>query len=143
MINTSVKSMLTSHTVSGVGIPFVMTWGLDRYDFSIMLRAWAITLVCLNCPLLFFIKPRIPVSRYRRPLSFTFLRLPTFWIYSMDNVMESLGFFIPAIYLPSYARTLGLSTISGSVAVSLFNAASVLGALILGHLVRHPSGVRV
>jgi len=52
----------------------------------------------------------------------------------MGNIAESMGFFVPTIYLPSYAQNLGFSTVSGTVAVSLFNAMSVIGAVILGHL---------
>ena len=100
-----------------------------------MLRVWAVTLVCLNAPLIFVIKPRLPVSDCQQPFSFDFLRGPSFWIYQFENTMESVGFFIPAIYLPSYARTIGLPLISGTTAVSLFNAASILGAVLLGRLV--------
>ncbi|KAK4695774.1 hypothetical protein P7C71_g2032, partial [Lecanoromycetidae sp. Uapishka_2] len=110
--------------------------GLDNYGPSVMLRAWAVFMVCVSGPLLFFIKPRVPVSRTspQRALRFTFLKTPTFWIYELGNVIESFGFFIPGIYLPSYARKIGLSTISGTVAVALFNLMSVLGAVILGHI---------
>lgn len=122
--------------VSGTCIPFVMSTGLDRYGPTTMLRSWAIFMVCVSGPLLFFIKPRVPVSliAYRQPLSFAFLKSPTFWIHQLGNIMQSFGFFVPGIYLPSYARTIGLSTISGTVAIALFNALSVLGAVVLGHL---------
>ena len=122
--------------VSGVCIPFVMNWGLNRYSSSTMLRAWAVVLVILAGPLLFYIKPRIPVSptAHRRPLSFKFLKTSTFWVLQIGNTLEGLGFFMPNIYLPSYARTLGLSSVAGTVTVSLFNTMSVFGQVILGTL---------
>lgn len=135
-LNRSILILLTLAAVSGTCIPFVMTWGLGRYSSSIMLRAWAVVMVCVSGPLLFFIKPRLPVYHPagRRTLSLTFLKTSTFWIYQLGNIIESFGFFVPGIYLPSYARTIGLSTISGTVAVALFNAMSVLGAVLLGHI---------
>lgn len=123
--------------VSGVCIPFVMDWGLNKWSFGTMLRAWAITLVLLAGPLLYFVKPRLPVSSSTHPrrLNFGFLKTPTFWVLQAGNIFESLGFFIPSIYLPTYARSLGLSSVSGTVTVSLFNTTSVFGQVILGSLI--------
>ena len=123
--------------VSGVCIPFVMNWGLNKYSFSTMLRAWSIVLVVLSGPLLYYVKPRIPVSLSSHPrrLSFAFLKTSTFWILQTGNILESLGFFVPNIYLPTYARTLGLSSVAGTVTVSLFNTTSVFGQVILGSLI--------
>lgn len=123
--------------VSGVCIPFVMNWGLNRYSFSTMLRAWAIILVLLSGPLLYFVRPRLPVSASTHPrrLNFSFLKTSAFWILQTGNILESLGFFIPNIYLPTYARSLGLSSVAGTVIVSLFNTTSVFGQVILGSLI--------
>lgn len=123
--------------VSGVCIPFLMNWGLSKYSFSTMLRVWAIVLVVLSGPLLYYVKPRIPVSAstHRRRLNFDFLKSTAFWVLQAGNILESLGFFIPNIYLPTYARSLGLSSIAGTVTVSLFNTTSVFGQVILGSLI--------
>ena len=122
--------------VSGVCIPLVMNWGLNRYSYPTMLRVWAITIVLLSGPLLYFVKPRIPVTAatHARRLDFGFLKTRTFWTLQFGNILESLGFFIPNIYLPTYARSLGLSPIAGTVTVSLFNATSVLGTVVFGSL---------
>lgn len=122
--------------VSGVCIPFIMNWGLNRYSYETMLRVWAIVLVILSGPLLYYVKPRIPVSAatHARGLDFTFLKTCTFWMLQAGNILESLGFFIPNIYLPTYARSLGLSPVAGTVTVSLFNTTSVFGQVILGSL---------
>ena len=123
--------------VSGVCIPFLMNWGLNKYSSAVMLRAWAIVLVLLSGPLLYYVKPRLPISpaTHARPLDFHFLKTSTFWILEAGNILQGLGFFIPNIYLPSYARSLGLSPIAGTVTVSLFNTTSVFGQVILGSLI--------
>ena len=123
--------------VSGVCIPFVMTWGLNKYSYATILRAWAMSLVLLSGPLLYFVKPRLPVSpaTHAKRLDFHFLKTSTFWILQTGNILQGLGFFIPNIYLPTYARSLGLSPIAGTVTVSLFNTTSVFGQVILGMLI--------
>jgi len=123
--------------MSGVIIPFVMNWGLYKYGFATMLRAWSIVLVVLSGPLLIFVKPRLPLrpGAQRRPFSFRFLRTSTFWILEAGNILQGLGFFIPNIYLPSYAQSLGLSYVSSTLTVSLANTTSVFGAVLLGSLI--------
>ena len=112
-----------------------MDWGLNEYSFSTILRVWSIVLFLLVGPLLYYVKPRLPVSSTaHRRLHWGFLRTSTFWMLQTGNILESLGFFIPNIYLPSYARTLGLSSVSGTVTVSLFNTTSVFSQVILGSL---------
>lgn len=125
--------------VSGIVVPFIMAWGLEAYGFRTMLRAWSLTLIILSAPLIYYVKPRIPYNHAtastRRRTSYEFLKTSTFWILQAGNIIEGLGFFIPGFYLPSYARSLGLSSISGSLTIALFNATSVLGQIGFGILV--------
>ena len=122
--------------VSGVIIPLVMEWGLNKYGSSTMLRAWAVVLLVLAGPLLIFVKGRIPVSRTSHPrqLNYRFLATSKFWILVSGVVFEGLGFFIPGLYLPTYAQALGMSSVDGALTVVLFNVASVFGAVIFGSL---------
>ncbi len=124
--------------VGGISIPFVMNWGLGKYGSATMLRAWAVALIILSAPLLHYVKPRIPLSltpHRRRRFDFAFLRTSTFWVLQAGNILEGLGFFIPNIYLPTYARTLGLSSVAGTVTIALYNTTSVFGQVILGSLI--------
>lgn len=82
-------------------------------------------------------KPRIPVSpsASARRLDLGFLRLATFWMLQAGNIIQSLGYFLPSTYLPSYStRTIGLSETIGTMLVSLFNATSIFGGIALGML---------
>ena len=90
--------------------------------------------------MLFFVRPRIPLSRSRQaPVvrfaeGFNFVRTRTFWILQLGNIVQGLGYFIPGLYLPSYARTLNLSPLESSLLVSLLNTASVPGIVLLSAL---------
>ena len=78
----------------------------------------------------------MPVSQSTTPpkMSFEFLTTRTSWLLQTGNIVEGLGYFIPGIYLPSYAETIGLTRFSGSLALALFNATSVLGQVCFGFL---------
>ncbi|KAI9729229.1 MAG: hypothetical protein M1834_007021 [Cirrosporium novae-zelandiae] len=124
--------------VAGVAVPFIMSWGLSKYGFRTMLRAWAVVLIVLSSPLIYYVKPRIPTSHRttttRRPTSFQFLLSPTFWLLEAGNIVEGLGFFIPSFYLPSYGQGLGLPNLSGSLIIALINLSSIFGQIGFGAL---------
>jgi MFS family permease len=50
-------------------------------------------------------------------------------------VVESLGYFLPSIYLPTFAAHLGLSPATGSLLVALLNGAAVFATIIMGMLI--------
>ena len=123
--------------IGGIIVPFIMNWGLNRYGFAVMLRAWALVTAVFAGPTLFFVKPRVPIPRarsYPPQLSFGFVKTSTFWALQSSNILEGLGFFIPNIWLPTYAQFLGLSSIEGTATIMLFNTTSVVGAVLMGSL---------
>lgn len=67
-------------------------------------------------------------------ISYSFLKTRPFLALQASNTLESLGFFLPAIYLPSFARALSLPSIASTVLLALLNCCSVIGAVALGHL---------
>jgi MFS family permease len=102
-----------------------------------MLRIWAIVVLALSLPLLHFVRPRLPVSPSSTSPRFrlSFLVAPTFWFLQMGNIVEGLGYFIPTLYLPVFAGSLGFSRSIGTVLVSMINTSSVLSAVIVGLLI--------
>ena len=124
----------------GLSGPLVLNWGLSRYGVATFLRGWSLALLILIGPLLYFVKPRIPISRIHTVprasflVGFNFVKTRTFWYLQFGNIVQGLGYFIPALYLPSYARYLGLSTKTGSLMVSILNTASVPGVVFLSAL---------
>lgn len=120
---------------SGLVFPFALKALLDKWGFANTLRVWAILLFFLCTPLIYFIKPRLPTpSAPRKKPTYAFLFKPTYLILQASNILESLGFFLPSIYLASYATYLHLSPRIGTLLISLLNLHSVVGAIVLGHL---------
>jgi MFS family permease len=113
---------------------------INVYGFRVALRVWSAVLAVSAPPLLYFVKPRIPIAQSSSPRRFdlSFLWNRRFLIFQLGNVIQALGFFLPAIYLPTYAsQMLGVSNFAASLTVILFNLASVFGCVIMGTLVDH------
>lgn len=117
----------------------VIQWLLNTFGHKTALRAWALVLIVLGGPLLYFLRPRLPISRasQTRPFDLKFLLDSTFLIYESGNILEAMGYFLPTIYLPTYARSLGASDFEASLTVMLFNLASVFGCVLMGTMVDH------
>lgn len=132
---------LTNHMeagsgVSGVIFPLGLQWLVDRYGIQATLRISAVVLFILAAPFLYFHRPRLPVSETacHHRLDFRFLYSKVYIIYQLGNTLEALGFFIPPIYLPTYARSLGASDFLSSLTLTLVNLASVFGCVFMGSL---------
>ncbi|KAL8832067.1 MAG: hypothetical protein Q9170_005034 [Blastenia crenularia] len=122
--------------VSGVVLPFIMSGLLNRFGFRTALRAYGIAFVALASPLLLFVRPRLPLAQtsLQRGLDFSFLRSSTFWIPQACNIVQGLGYFVPSIYLPTYAQSQGMTGTQGTVMVALVNLGVVFGAIWAGAL---------
>ncbi|KZL69050.1 major facilitator superfamily transporter [Colletotrichum incanum] len=129
--------------LAGVVLPLLMEHLLGHMGFRMTLRLWSGLLFALTAPLAFFIKPRLPVSQmtssptHARPFSnLRFMLSRPFALHQVANVVEALGFFLPGIYLPSYAQSaLGASAYASALTILLVNVASVFGCVAMGSLV--------
>ena len=146
---------------SGVVLPLLMEWLLRTWGFRATFRIWAVACVVMTIPAFLFLK-RHPSSanataagpRY----SLGFLKSPAFWILSVGNLIQCLGYFMPLLYLPCkfralrLSRTLGMFTnsrllafavaqgwspLTGTIAISVCNGANIIGATFVGWLVDH------
>ena len=123
--------------VAGVVLPLVMQWLLSTYGFRTALRAWTLSLFLLTFPLLYFVKPRLPMAptsrqhgAARKLFDLSFLCTSHFAVLQACNVLEALGFFLPSIYLPSFApATLASSPLASAFTVISINIASVFGCV--------------
>jgi hypothetical protein len=61
---------------------------------------------------------------------------PYFIILQACNVIESLGYFLPSVYLPLYAQNaLQSSAFASAITVAAINGASVVGMICMGTLI--------
>ncbi|KAK3313540.1 major facilitator superfamily domain-containing protein [Apodospora peruviana] len=128
--------------LAGVILPLLLEYLLSTCGFQTTVRLWACLVFVLTAPLAYYIKPRIPAplsssaaSTYK-PFALRFVLSQKFMLYQLANIVEAVGFFLPAIYLPSYARsTLGASPFPSALTLLLLNVASVFGCVAMGSLI--------
>ena len=53
----------------------------------------------------------------------------------LANIVEGIGYFMPQIYLPSFADWLGFPPLASTMSLSILNVASTLGLILTGLLV--------
>ncbi|KAM3560742.1 hypothetical protein MY1884_002762 [Beauveria asiatica] len=136
--------------ISGTAMPFVVQALLARYGYATTLRAVAGALVVLTGPVMPFLQRRVPpaTAAHRHGgggstpppppppprIDWRFLRTELFWIYTLSNVLQGFGYFLPALYLPSYASALGLGERAGAVLLAVMSVAQVCGQFAFGYL---------
>jgi MFS family permease len=64
-----------------------------------------------------------------------FLGNKSFLLFQLGNILEGFGYFIPSIYLPTYARTLGASSPVSALTLILINITAVFGCVVMGSMV--------
>ncbi|KAI8632636.1 major facilitator superfamily domain-containing protein [Xylariaceae sp. FL1651] len=120
----------------GASLPFLLEILLAEYGYRTTLRAVAVIQVILVAPILPLIKGRLPTSGTSalRAVDWSFLRQPLFWCFALSNLSQGLGYYIPSLFLPTFASDLGLSGIIGALILATNNLASVLGQVSFGYL---------
>ncbi|KAM0247434.1 hypothetical protein ACHAP5_004073 [Fusarium lateritium] len=137
--------MWAGKSTVGVAMPFLFNVLLERFGLKATLISWTVASAALTLPSLFFLKPRVEVSRDSRPrpISFAFLGYTSFWMLQFGIIVQSLGYLMPSTYLASYANAIGLSSVTGPILLALFSLASVPGSLIHGMLGDKVSAAKV
>lgn len=122
--------------LTGIFMPLILEALLQKYDYRITLRACAVALAVLTAPLIPALKGRLPVAEITQmpPTDLSFIKKPLFWVFAMATMIQGLGFFIPSIFISSYASTIGLSAQQGAVLLGLMAMAQTFGQLSFGWL---------
>ncbi|EOA82920.1 hypothetical protein ACJQWK_04314 [Exserohilum turcicum] len=125
--------------LGGVVIPLLLQFLLNKYGFRTTLRIWAVVLFAATAPLYVFLKPRVPISpaTNHRAFNLSFLKTRTFLLHQLGNVLQGFGYFLPALYLPTYAKTLGASNSVSALTLTLINIAAGCGCMCMGWFVDH------
>ncbi|KAF9875310.1 hypothetical protein CkaCkLH20_07130 [Colletotrichum karsti] len=121
---------------SGVGLPFLLQLLLSKYGYRTTLRAVAVALFVLVAPFMPMLKGRLPPSYHGalRMFDASSFKQPLFWCFSLSNLFQGFAYYIPSLYLPSYASALGLSGTMGALILAVYNLATVFGQLGFGWL---------
>lgn len=131
--------------VAGTVMPFIIDALLHKYGYKTTLRATAGALFVLTAPLLPLLKGRLPVpERSQQPKSnYSFFRKPLFWVYATAMLTHGLGFFMPPVFVPSYAVDIGISHNKAALLLAIMSLWQVLGQFALGWLsdTRLPTGL--
>jgi predicted MFS family arabinose efflux permease len=124
--------------LSGCVIPFAMEAALNRWGYRVTLRAAAGGLAVVTGPLLLFLRGRMEnersISSTQPRTDWGFLKAGQFWVYSLSNLVQGIGYFFPGLYLPSYANSIGLSSRQGALLLAIMGTAQVAGQMSFGYL---------
>ncbi|KAK1656821.1 major facilitator superfamily transporter [Colletotrichum godetiae] len=137
--------MSTGAGCSGVGLPFLLESLLTKYGYPTTLRAMAVAQFVTLLPMIPLIKGRLPASRRGtlRKGDFKFFKRPLFYCFVLINFLEALGYYIPALYLPTYATSLGFSGTMGALVLAANNLATIFGQLALGYITDRVNNVLI
>ncbi|KIY65753.1 MFS general substrate transporter [Cylindrobasidium torrendii FP15055 ss-10] len=124
--------------VGGLFLPLTIPRLIAKFGLTITLRALAIGILLLLVPLIPLVRPRIPDSRTQMrapaPVSREWMRHSSLWLALMANTLQGFGYFVPVVWLPTFAREVGIDSSKSALAVALLNGASVVGRLSMGYL---------
>lgn len=128
--------MIGSAGASGVVMPFILEALLNKYGYKTTFRIMAVAGVLLPGPFIPMLKGRLPPAERSAmaKTDWSFLKKPLFWTYCISNLAQGLGFFFPALLLPSYATSIGLSATQGALLLALMSMAQVGGQFTFGFL---------
>lgn len=123
--------------ISGAAMPFVVQALLDRYGYPVTLRAIAVGLALLTGPLIPLLRGRpagTSMTGESPKTNWSFIKAPRFWTFSLANLAMSVAYFFPALYLPSYAISSGLTASQGALLLAVMSISQVAGQMTFGYL---------
>ncbi|TXT13402.1 hypothetical protein VHUM_00769 [Vanrija humicola] len=130
--------------LGGTMYPFLVTSLLQRAGYRWTMIALSIIFFALNAAALPFIKRRIPLpprpkrdrhaAPRRRVFDLAWLKTAAPWTAFGTVFLGSLANFIPAVWLPVFAATVGITKPSGTGLIAILNAVTVVGQTIGGWL---------
>lgn len=121
----------------GLVVPLLFEKSLARFGYRLTLRIWAIVMIVSISPIFhFLVKGRLPDSQRtaRRKINLSVFKNNLFLLIAATNLLQGLAYFIPSIYLPSYAADLRMSSIQSTLLLSFLNLSTTMGQSLAGHI---------
>ena len=122
---------------SGIVLPFITEILLTRYGYRTTLRAFAVGIFALSGPAIVQLRGRDRGWVVRSGFEVNtpaYFHSSHFYLLALSNLFQGFAFYLPLIYLPSYATDMGYSPKKGALLLALANAAQVVGQIVFGQL---------
>ncbi|KAI0045443.1 MFS general substrate transporter [Auriscalpium vulgare] len=124
--------------LGGAAFPIAANYLLQHVGFRWTIRAMALAVGTFGGLAILGVKPRLPIppaSRRTRapPLDFSFIKSPVFISVGITVFLQALAYFPVSLYIPTYAVSLGYSRLHGTLALTVFNLATVIGQMVSGY----------
>ncbi|THH11142.1 hypothetical protein EW145_g842 [Phellinidium pouzarii] len=135
--------MFAGTAVGRLILPVILPRLVNSFGPSKTLRILSLVVLSLVAPILPFLRPHLPENRVHGPNSrpevgrsscLVWTKNPTFMIYVLANTLQGFAYFLPILWLPTFASELHLSDTDASLALSLLNGSSFLSRIAMGGL---------
>ncbi|KAF8902704.1 hypothetical protein CPB85DRAFT_1377164 [Mucidula mucida] len=117
--------LAASTTVGGLIIPLTVPQLIQAYGLPKTIRIFSIAIVIIFAPLLPHLRPRLPDSRTRQqipaPQSKQWMKNTTIWVALAANTLQGFGYFVPLVWLPTFARELHVTPSQSALTVAFLN----------------------
>ncbi|GES57980.1 MFS monocarboxylate transporter [Aspergillus terreus] len=124
--------------LTGATLPICFETLITHYGWQTSLRVASVAIFIVSIVLLPYHKPRTPSTKATLgQIDLSFQLNHIYIIHQLGNTIQALGFFLPSIFLTSHASAIGANGILASLALTLFNVASIFGCIMQGYLVDH------
>ncbi|KZP31551.1 MFS general substrate transporter [Athelia psychrophila] len=125
--------------VGGLLLPLILPRIIAAYGAAIALRCLSIAIGILLLPCYPFLKGRLPVARVRgpaarKPSDRAWLRSTSFWLVIAVSTVQGFCYFLPFLWLPTFASNLNISDSKSSLTLAALNGASGIGGLAMGYV---------
>ncbi|KAN0101644.1 MFS general substrate transporter [Hyaloscypha variabilis] len=149
--------------IFGLLLPILLEKSLNRFGSQWTLQGFALSILILVGPILPLLKARASstleapdveksvdaLTSEKKPSSHGLDLNPTattgtfetaalskvaFTAISFSNIFQGLVFFLPIFFIPAYATTIGLSTLQGTIILSMTNVTTMVSQIGLGYI---------
>ncbi|KAJ6504693.1 major facilitator superfamily domain-containing protein [Mycena vitilis] len=126
----------------GLLLPLILPPMISKYGSSKTLRILSIAIATLLLCTLPLVQPRLPQTRVHvhgpAPRGAMgpqdWLRQKSFLVFLAVNTLQGFGYFVPIVYLPTFANALNISSSKSALTLAMVNAASLVGRLTMGYM---------
>ncbi|KAH6718038.1 major facilitator superfamily domain-containing protein [Leptodontidium sp. MPI-SDFR-AT-0119] len=129
--------LLSAAGTGGLGLPFLLQVLLEKYGYAMTLRIYAVATVIIVGPAILLVRSRtrhLPKPPKAEKIDYSVLKKPIFASLSICNFLQGLVFYLPSIFLPSFAADLAFSPTDRSILLVLIHLTEVIGLLSIGHV---------